>query len=324
MADIIKFPAFKHNIVTGHSLNVGSPNKIRDPFPLGEGWYRLLLHFTITLANTTGTTPITDGLLKFIKNIQLKCDFDDLIVNACAKALYLRSLRLWNQGPFYDAASATAGVYHVFIPIDFANRRMRRPEDTILNTARYRSVELSITLGTVADILSVVGDSAVTVTLNATVEKSQFPVDTTNMPIMLPYIVEMPPVNPTNQQYIDIERSPDLAILELIAMSQNSATAGESFTGAGANTVITSLAIEDNKLSPFRSIPFLDLHYDNRQKLQLATDIAGLMVFNFCEDDSIASAYPTGDKSLLRFKWTNDTLSTSQISMLMDGVKVMK
>lgn len=319
-----KFPIFHQNVYTSAALVNGAPVTLRDAFPLGEVYYTMNLNFKIVLTNTTGTSAISLGELKLIKDITLKADYDDVIVKACGKALYYRAAKQLKTLPYKDAITTTAGTFYVSIPIHFANRRLRRPEDTALNTARYRSMELTVTLGTIADLLGSVGDGAITVTLDVDIEKSMFAADRGNAPKVVPYIYGMPPINPANQTYLDIEKNPDLAIFDVMMQVGNSATAGEAWACTPADTTIATVNFEDNVTFPYRSQPWQAMKNYTKEEIEAETALTGIILFNFVRDHSLLSSYDTGDKAKCQVNWTNGTLSTSQVNLLLDGWKKMK
>lgn len=76
------------NIVTGQALQLNGKTVISDPLPVGEGWYRAMLRIGIVFTVGSGTTPITEGELHFIKNILFKTDRGEIICNLPGKALY--------------------------------------------------------------------------------------------------------------------------------------------------------------------------------------------------------------------------------------------
>ena len=60
------------NIISGQALQVNGKSVFSDPLPVDEGWYRANLRIGLVFVVGTGTTPITDGELHFIKNILMK------------------------------------------------------------------------------------------------------------------------------------------------------------------------------------------------------------------------------------------------------------
>jgi len=315
---------WKHNVYNNVAINKGSITVLRDAWPLSDGWYMMMLTLKIVLTNTTGTTAISEGFVNLLKDIMLKTDYDGIIFKGNGRQLIRRAQKLIGTLPFFDTTTVTAGTYYVHLPIHFANPTAQRPEDTILNTARYKNIELHITAGNVADIMSSVGDSAITLTMDISIQKTQGPIDASNAPIFLPYLMGLPPVNPASQQYIDIEKNLDMALLDLMLYTTNSATAGVPTSGTPASNVLKNVTLYDNFNMPFRNIPFDQLCKDNKHQFSLENAITGVAIMDFAPNDSNFSGYTTGDKSVLQVQWENDTLSTSQVTAFIDGLKRMK
>ena len=57
------------NLITGQAVAVNGKTVFSDPLPVGEAWYRMQLRINVIFVVGTGTTPITEGELNFIKNI---------------------------------------------------------------------------------------------------------------------------------------------------------------------------------------------------------------------------------------------------------------
>lgn len=319
-----KQPIWKHNVYNGVAINKGNITILRDAWPLAEGWYALIMTFKFVLTNTTGTTAISEGLLNILKDIMLKTDYDGIIFKGNGRQLVRRAQIQAGTLPYFDTTSVTAGTYYVQVPFFFANPRSQRPEDTILNTARYKNIELHVTAGDVSDLMSSVGDSVVTITADISLIRTALPLDTSNAPIYLPYVMGLPPVDPNVQQYIDIEKNLDMAVRNFLIFTTNSATGGIPCSGTPASNVLKNLTVYDNFNTPFRNIPINQLIYENKQQYQLETALTGVVCVDFMPNDSNFSAYVTGNKAVLQLQWTNDTLSTSQVTAMIDGVKRMK
>jgi len=324
MGIVTKQPIWKQSVYNQVAINKSAITILRDAWPLAEGWYTMLITLKIVLTNTTGTTAISEGFLNLIKDIMLKTDRDGIIFKANGRQLIRRAQKVLGTLPQFDTTTVTAGTYYIHLPIHFANPSAQRPEDTILNTARYKNIELHITAGNVADIMTTVGDSAVTLTADISLVRTQFPVDQMNAPIFLPYLMGLPPVDPAVQQYIDIEKNLDMAIIDLSLFTTNSATAGVPCSGTPTDTVLNLITLYDNFNMPFRNIPFNQLQKDNKHQFQLESFIAGMAILDFAPNDSNFAGYMTGDKAVLQAQWTNGTLSTSQVTAFIDGLKRIK
>ena len=319
-----KRPTIIQNVFTGQPLINGQPNLFQDKFPKGALWYELWLELIFTVVIGTGTTPLTNGLLNAIKNVYLKSDKEGVIINACGLALAERSHKVAGTLTSIDTLAASNGSYSVFLPIQLANPCLRRPEDLGINSARTSQMDLNVTIGSLADLFGSVGTAQLAVTANVHVVTSTGPVTKSTAPKAVPYIVTIGPINPANQTYMDIERNIDLFIMDVTVFSQNSTTSGVPCSGTQADTVLTSLQFEDNLAIPFRSVTWRSLEAKNKQDYQFETVKVGEAIIDFSMDGSIYSAYPTGGKSRVQITWVNNTLSTSQITALLDGWKRLK
>jgi hypothetical protein len=321
----VKYPTIIQNVVTALALTKGNPVTIQDKFPKGPGYYAMLLGFHITFTNTTGTTPLAQALLNFLKNINFKSDKEGVVVNGNGMTLWERAHKVNGTLSYQSTLAATAGTYDVYIPINFANPALRRPEDLILDSARTTQFDLSVTCGDVADLLSSVGDSVITaVTMDVNIVTTVGPVNASTAPIAVPYMNIVGPVDPSVMQYLDIERNVDLAVLDLTVITANSVTAGIPASGTLADTVLTSLQFEDNFAIPFRSIPFIGLTVKNKLDYQYETKKTGVAIIDFTQDGSLYSSYPTGNKARAQITWVNKTLSTSAVTAFLDGWKKLK
>jgi len=323
-----------HTIFTGKSLSVGGVTPFQSEFPLGEGWLAMWLHFTIVLANTTGTTPISEGELGLIKNIMFKTDRDGISHNIPARALWYLNYLLAGTIGVKNNISATAGTFKVSIPLIFANPRNIRPADTILDTRRYNVVSLDITMGTVADLLAVVGDSAYTATITIELMRTHGRLLEGGFPVAYPFVSSYAPVNPASSTKIDLERSKDLGLLMVLLHAANSVTSGVPFSGTSANTTLADITMEDNEGFIHYKRPVQLIQDVAKQLFELETynytggallnALTGWYPLYLSAEGSLPGAYPTGDKSRLEVNWTNGTLSTSGVTALIQGIRQLK
>lgn len=286
----------------------------------------MVLTFNIVLTHGTGSTLIGEGELGIIKNILLKTDRDGIIANVSGRGLYKLAQVMLRTAPYKDAVALVTATYRVSIPILFANPLLLRPIDSILDTKRYSTIELYVTFGTIADLMTSAGTDTITANMDVSIVKSEKPLGTgqKELPLVKPYIASFPPVDPAVLQYLEFEKADDLAIAQLIALSCNTATAGVPFSGVPADTIIDTWSVEDNVGFPVQSIKHYNLQHLAKIEQQIETWPAGLIFYNFIKDGSIFSAYKTGDKSKARLSWVNGTLSTSGVTLAMWGIREMK
>jgi hypothetical protein len=313
------------NVLTAKAVTLGGNTTIRDEFPLGQGWYRLDLIFHMLIDINSSTGAITEGLLNIIRNIMLKTDIDGLCYNLSGRAIYRMAQYFKGTAPAITTLAATDGTYDVHIPLYFALPRLMRSEDTILDTARYRNIELVITYGALADLFSSPNaDTVLTATLDVNIVHTEDLLHPQAKPVVYPYFTAYPVVNPASQTYIDIEKSPDLAMATLFAFTGNSVTAGQPFHGTAADTVLATMSVETQAEHLVRSLPFKSIQYGNKLQGNIETWPTGWAVMDFIEDGSVFSSISTGDKSKLQLNWINGTLSTSGITAALLGVRQLK
>lgn len=317
---------------TGQPLSIGGVTNFQKDFTLGEGWFTMWLRFNFVLTIGTGSGALTDALQRIIENITLFTDTDGLIVNAPGRALYQRARLLMGRPPVADAFSAASGTYRISLPIHFADPRLMRPEDTILDTKRYRQVTLQVNTGNVNRLLSTVGTASVTATLDCEVEKAQGVLKPTSGPTFYPYIVSKPAVNPNNQTYVDLEVGGDLGVKRLIVFtsdgSDSSANSGDSFQGAAISSILNLVSITDQ--DGYVGVQNrIDDQIQRENVLEYGIDggavITGLYAIDYVRQASLQDAEYTGLKSKFQIGWTNDTIiASSRVHTLIDGVRGLK
>jgi hypothetical protein len=296
------------NIVSGQALQLNGKTVISDPLPVGEGWYRAMLRIGIVFTVGTGTTPITEGELHFIKNILFKTDRGEIICNLPGKALYkIASYKAGIVAPRKDAIAAASATYYVNLPIYFADhyRKMDRPEDTILDTKRYSSMTLEIQLGTVADLLGTVGTSSATATLDVEVVRTKGLLPEKAGPLAYVTYDYRNPVDASTLQYILLERAQDLAYKRLYVHSCTGGTAGVPFAGVNSDAVQNVVSIKDQSGFIIKDRIHRMIQESNQTDFELESILTGMEVHDFVQEGSIQAALATGGKSLLQYQWTN-------------------
>src|SRR5258708_3789918 len=103
---------------------VSGPNVKGKDFPLGEGWYRLMLRFNHVVVIGTGTTPIAESELTVIKNILLRTSRGEFIANLPGRALWKIAQAKQHTAPNKTAMAAASATYSVDLPIYFVDDEM--------------------------------------------------------------------------------------------------------------------------------------------------------------------------------------------------------
>ena len=286
-------------------LIVGGPISLGKDFPLGEGWYKLMLRFNHVVVIGTGTTPIAESELNVIKMVSLRNSAGEVLVQLPGKALYKIAVAKCGSPPRKDAMAAASATYSVDIPIWFVDKRMQVPEDTILDTSRYNSITLEVQMGTVADLFTTVGTSSVSFTLDAEIERTKGLLPPKARPQFHISYIAMQSQDASVQTFIELDRSPDLAYKRLYAHASSAGVAGGIFTGANADDVQSLESIIDQSGDIIRERIHEMIQNSNKNEYSLESVLAGITVFDFVADGSINSALYPGDRSRLQYKWTN-------------------
>lgn len=293
------------NLITGAALNVNGNAVFSRELPVGEGWYKTMVRVNIAVVIGTGAGPISEGELRFIRGILFKTDRGEIIANLPARALYKFAHYITGQAPRKDAIAAATATYAVNIPIIHADPKLLRPEDTVLDTSRYNSLTLQISLGTVADLFTAPGTATVTATVDVEVERSFGRLPELARPIGFASFDYRAPVDANVTTNIDFERSSDMSVMRALVHSAASGTAGLPFSGDNADDVQDVVTIKDESRFIEKERKHEMIQDINKIDGGLETVLAGYEVFDFVRDRSIASAMATGQKSVLQYAWTN-------------------
>lgn len=293
------------NVITGAPLNVNAATPFSKELPCGEGWYKMTCRINIIFVVGTGTTPITEGELLFIKNVFLRTDRGEIICNLPGRALYKIATYLTGQPPQKNAIAAASATYRVTLPIFFADFKMQRPEDTILDTSRYNAVTLQITLGGVADLLTTVGTSSVTANLDVEIERSLGALPEKAKPFYTVSYDFRPPVDANSLTNIELEKSADMAIKRLYVHSCTAGVAGVPWGGVNSDLIQNVVTFKDQNRFIEKERIHAMIQDMNKIDGGLELILAGAEVYDFVRDGSILAALATGQKSVLQYGWTN-------------------
>ena len=326
------------NLISGATLNMGGRTIFSNQFPVGEGWRNLKLRFNIVQTIGTGVTPITDGLLQIIRNILFKTDRAEQVINLPGKALYMQNIveyGIASQQKITVAAATETDTIDVTIP--FCDEKMGRPEDTILNTARYSSMTLDLNMGSIADLLTTIGSATATATLDVEVERSRGPLPEEAAPRFYRAFDFRQPVDANTTTSIDLEKSPDLWYKRIYVYSTTGGTSGLPFFGASADTIQNVVQIKDQSsfIQQSRIHGMIRDDVNRRYGIPLSAvpgtasttpTLKGLEVFDFATDRSTNSALYTGDKSILQYTWTNQggVGANSIVTAMTEGLRLLK
>lgn len=313
------------NFIRGQALTTNGSSQFSDRFKMGHGWTVMWLRISVTVVIGTGTTPITDGLLNLVKKVLLKTDRGELVCNLPGRALFYISAYREGCRPQITTLAASNGTYDIFLPIYFTDAKMIRPEDTILDTSRYKSIDLEVQLGTVADLFSTVGTSSYTATLDVEVERTYGALPAEAKPLYFISYDSRPPQDASVNPNIEMEKSPDLSYKRLYFFSGASGAAGVPWSGAANDTYPQRSNIQDQDRFIEKDRVHQIVQAQNKVDSGLETMLAGVEVFDFCKDKTIFSALASGDKSALQFALTQSGAAANAIITLThEGVRLLK
>lgn len=309
------------NQFVAEPLSIGTKTTLGREFPLARAWYKINLRINISLVVGTGTTPLAEGELLFIKNIFIKTDKNEILVNLPGRALYRIAHFKNGKAPLKDAIAAATAEYSVNIPIYFQDEMLSRPNDSILDTGRYKKIDLEVQLGTVADLLGTVGTSVVTATLDMEIMHSAGIIPSKAQPLIYNSLFSNGPVDASVQQFIDLDRARDLTIKRLYIFSAGSGTGGVSFSGTGDDTIISTLDLLDQDKFFHKGRTWQQLIQDTlEEQLTDGSVPAGFTVIDFVRDKSLFSSLYTGNKSQLKLQWINASAASNDIiSVAVEG-----
>lgn len=294
------------NLITNAPLAVGGGSTIfSKEFPMGEGWYTLNLRIALTVVIGTGAGAIAEGELQFIKNVLLKTDRGEILVNLPGRALYKIATYQNCSAPNKDAIAAASATYYVNLPIKFSDYKMLRAEDTVLDTSRYNSITMQITCGGVADLFTAPGTASVTATATIEVERSLGVLPDEAKPHFHISYDFRPPVDASVLTSIDLERSADMSVKRYYVHASTGSGAGIPWGGANSDAIQNVINLKDQNRFIQKDRIHRMVQEHNKNQALLEAIIAGVEVYDFVTDGSIASALATGNKSVLQYTWTN-------------------
>jgi hypothetical protein len=319
------------------SMTPGSPLTVDTNFPMDGLWHRMDLTFRLALTQTTGSGIFVNALPKFFKSISLSSGNTNFIRNVSSYPLY-RLATFQNGGIAPQKTSentTTATTYSMHLPILFADPLADFPNDTAIDARRHKTenFKLEILPGTIANWLNTVGDGAVVLSADCTiaVEKGNLPPigDVKNgMPAAYREISQPGPIDPSSTPLMNFERNRDYFLRRVFVQAANGATLGTPWsnaygTGTGTNTTLTDLYIESQVRRHMSQRPEQNIRWDNASVYGLSTPLTGEYLFDFIEKGSNRASFPTDPEvfTQLLLGWTNNTLSTSQISVCIDGMR---
>jgi hypothetical protein len=286
-----------------------------------------MLRFSHDVTIGTGAGPIAESELSIIKQIVLRTSAGEVVVQLPARALYKIATHKAGTLPRKDAMAAASAVYRADVPIYFVDDKMKRPEDTILDTSRYSAIALEITTGTIADLFTAPGTAVLnSIKVDVEIERTKGRLPKQALPVFHPFYGAAQSQDASVQTFIDIDRAPDIAYKRFYAHECASGVAGGVFTGTNADDVKDLESFVDQSGDIVRERIHEMIQNQNKLDYSLEAVLAGITAFDFVRDGSINSALYPGDRSRLQFKWTNKAgvAASDIVSLAFEAVRGLK
>jgi hypothetical protein len=313
------------NFVSAANLAIGGNTPFSKEFRLGHGWYKMWLHIAVVVTIGTGAGVLSDGLLRLIRKIFLKTDRGELICNEPGRAMFYIAAYRGGCRPQITTLAAANGTYDIYLPILFTDEETLRPEDTILDTSRYQSIDLELQLGTVADLYSAPGTASIVATADIDVERSYGVLPDKAKPHWFISYDHRAPQDASVNPNIEFEKSLDLNIKRLYFFTGDTGSAGLPWSGNANDTYPVKTNIQDQErfIEKDRKHGFVQAVNKLDGKLELV--MAGVEVYDFVQDKSLTSALSTGDKSSLQLQLTQSgAAANSIITLTQEGIRLLK
>lgn len=313
------------NFVRAQALTVNGPTPFSKEFRLGAGWHVMWLHIAVTVVIGTGAGVQSDGLLRLIRKVLLKTDRGEVIANIAGRALWYMAAYRMGTRPQIGTLAAANGTYDVYLPIFFSDPIMVRPEDTILDTGRYQSVDLEVTLGSTSDLYTAPGTATYTATIDIDVERTYGRLPDEAKPHYFVQYASRPPQDASSNPNIELEKSSDLSYKRLYSFTGDTGSGGIEWSGNANDTYPqrTNISDQDRQIEKDRVHGFVQAL--NKTDAALETVLAGVEVFDFVKDKAITSALSSAGKSSLQLALTQSGAAANSIMTLSyEGIRLLK
>ena len=323
-----RYPIVPDLIADNKAMTIGGRTQFKDEFLMGPGVYELWLRVKIAIVIGTGAGPISEGELNFIKSLYFKTDLGEIILdNVPGRGMYKVALTKAKTTPRKDAVAAASATYIVDLPIYLADPGTVRPEDLILDTSRYKSIQFDVTLGTLADLFTAPGTATISATGDLTVRRSKGRWNSAEAtPVGHAYYSVRNPVDAASVTEIKHELASDMSLKRAFVHSSTAGVAGQPWYGANSDAIIAAMTVKDGDGDWLRKVHYLQMQDINKADYGLETVPSGLVVIDFIPDKSNKSAIYTGDKNELIFDWDNQSApaANSIVTMLTEGYRSLR
>lgn len=294
---------YEDRLVNGATINpaAGAKTDFNVEWPKGPAIYEVWLRLQIVLTVGTAATPITDGILNFIKSIYFKGDNNEVFVdNIPARALMMGPATVMaHTVPSFDQIAASSGTYNVNIPIYAWDPIMVRPEDLFIDTRRYNGMQLSVTVGQMSDLFTTPGTASVVITGDIDVVRSKDDLPDGLKAIGFTSYISQGVFDPTTQTNLALTRADDIFYRRLYVQT---ASASGFWYGPNSDVVIQKMRVTTSDDNFHNNTDWSMKKARDKQFYRLESAMAGRNVIDFVRDRSNKSALYS-DRNNLRLEW---------------------
>ena len=314
----------KRKVFENLALKIGDTTVFSNDITLTKkGWFVALLELAITLTVGTGTGAIAEAELIFFKNLRLSSDLDKESHVGPARAFFNYAKYVKEIIPPKDAFAAASATYKVSVPLFYADPLSMAPLQTILDCGRYNALELAITTGTVADLLTTPGTATVTAVATLTAIETQDDLPDEFSPAFYPVFKTLAAVNHTDL-IAKIGRLPDQRLRRILYMLATSSTAGVPFSGTPVDLGITGVSIDNGKGFDFRDLSRTQIQNDNQTDFKLRSTGFYMLDYMSSGDLNDSAIMHPGLRSKCDMTWLTDTGTATTVNVLTDSVQELK
>jgi len=324
------------NLVRNEAFAVAQVQTFRTIFPLsGEGWRKLRLNFTATLAVSAAPEPL--GGYNFIRNITMRTSKGETICQAPGMAFYYLNYLMDGVEPYYLLNVAT-NPFQWVIDIPFVFPFLGRKDDLAIDSGRYTMVELEIQYGVLDDFDATPATGLSNANLDVTLFRNKSCFKEDGKPIATPYIKHLPSFDTDVRQYADIESARDLFLHGFIAVVPGiwADCCGVPYSNAGTPADnLDDISFRDNLTNWVLHAP-REVFQQERSNYsgQAGTDEAGAGVacpelvgvypWLFSREGTYKQALPTGNRTMIRFETGVPLVADTQVDLLLIGQRDLR
>jgi hypothetical protein len=310
-------------VFVGKSLSDSGVYNITDGFPIGPSYRRLLLDIHYSVTHSNGSGAVADGDLKYLRALSFYDDRGNIYVNNLQGVpIYRRNQIQSGTAGRRTAMAATTAVYSTLFCIDFSDNLLGAYDATIVDTQDVKQLTLSLSLGVNTDMIGTIGSDTIAVTADCYVDCTKTPIRPGSVQF-IQQLSGLSPVDPAALQYIDIPKVQNEYLKRLMVLTANSA-GSYPFSGTPAANTIAKMTFQSDQELEYNQILVSLLNAVNKLDYKAETALTGWHIFDFLKGGALDEALETWKYSTLQLNWTNDTVSSSQVSVMQERLILRK